>query len=132
MTKVEKLPSEYDQGWELCKSGVDYNQLTSDKKAIYDLAAKDYFNEKIKVKFSRHDGQAPNYLSSKYKDKWLDWKGKLISGGIYELPRGVVKFLRSLNVPRYKEVEFINEVGRKEFQLEIIGSEDRFSLQEVA
>lgn len=110
----------------------EYNRLTNEEKHCFDLAAKSYFNELVKVKFGRHDGQAENYLPVKYKDKWVSWTGNLLSGGVYTLPRRVMYFLRNISTPIYRERETINHLQKKEKVLEIVGEEPRFSCYEVA
>jgi hypothetical protein len=83
------------------------------------------FHKKVKVKFIRLD-QPENVLKVRVRNKDIDWKGQLKSGGTYELPVPVVKFLNNLAVPIFDEVkvEHGNVVHTETKQ---VGERNRFS-----
>lgn len=62
------------------------------------------FHKKVKVKFVRFE-QPENILKVRIRNKEIDWKGQLKSGGTYNLPIPVVKFLNKLAVPVFEEVK---------------------------
>jgi hypothetical protein len=62
------------------------------------------FHKKMKVKFVRME-QQENVLKVRLRNKDIDWKGQLKSGGTYQLPYPVVKFLNNLAVPVFTEVK---------------------------
>lgn len=57
-----------------------------------------------KVKF--HKMQQPeNVQKIRVRNKDIDWKGELKSGGTYDLPKPVIKFLSELSIPEFAEVK---------------------------
>jgi hypothetical protein len=62
------------------------------------------FYKKIKVKFQRFE-QQENVLKCRVRNKQIDWRGQLKSGGTYYLPVPVIKFLNNLAVPVFEEVK---------------------------
>lgn len=62
------------------------------------------FHKKMKVKFVRME-QQENVLKVRIRNKTIDWKGELKSGGTYLLPYPVVKFLNNLAIPVFSEVK---------------------------
>lgn len=83
------------------------------------------FHKKVKVKFQRFD-QPENILKVRVRNKDIDWKGQLKSGGTYDLPIPVVKFLNNLAVPIFAEVktEHGNAIHTETKQ---VGEQSRFS-----
>lgn len=61
------------------------------------------FHKKLKIKFQRME-QPENILKVRVRNKDIDWKGQLKSGGTYELPIPVVRFLNNLATPIFEEV----------------------------
>jgi len=62
------------------------------------------FYKKFKVKFHRFQ-QAENILKVRVRNKAIDWKGQLKSGGTYMLPLPVISFLNALSIPEFAEVK---------------------------
>lgn len=62
------------------------------------------FYKKVKVKFQRFE-QQENVLKCRVRNKHIDWRGQLKSGGTYYLPVPVIKFLNNLAVPVFEEVK---------------------------
>lgn len=83
------------------------------------------FYKKVKVKFHRFQ-QMENVLKVRIRNKDIDWKGQLKSGGTYFLPVPVVTFLNKLAMPIFAEVktEHGNVVHTETKQ---VGEEPRFS-----
>ena len=63
------------------------------------------FHKKVKIKFQRLDNQHENVLKVRLRNKYIDWKGQIKSGGTYTLPVPVVKFLNALATPEFAEVK---------------------------
>lgn len=87
------------------------------------------FHEKIRVKFQRFD-QPANVLKVWIRTKDIDWKGQLIPGKLYDLPKPVVKFLNKLSFPTFGEVKVENG-GDTKTETKQIGEVARFSCQRV-
>jgi len=87
------------------------------------------FHKKVKVKFQRFD-QPENVLKARVRNKEIDWKGQLIPGQIYDLPKPVVKFLNGIAEPIYGEVEVKNGSDTKT-ETKKIGERARFSCQVI-
>ena len=66
------------------------------------------FYKKYKTKFYRFQ-QMENVLKVRVRNKEIDWKGELKSGGTYMLPQPVINFLNKLSTPIFSEVK--NECG---------------------
>lgn len=83
------------------------------------------FYPKVKVKFHRFQ-QPENVLKVRLRNKDIDWKGQLKSGGTYYLPMPVITFLNKLATPVFAEVktEHGNVVHTETKQ---VGEEPRFS-----
>lgn len=62
------------------------------------------FYKKFKTKFHRFH-QSENVLKVRIRNKEIDWKGQLKSGGTYMLPLPVINFLNKLSTPEFAEVK---------------------------
>ncbi len=62
------------------------------------------FHKKVNIKFQRME-QPENVLKVRVRNKDIDWKGELKSGGTYMLPVPVIKFLNNLAIPVFEEVK---------------------------
>lgn len=62
------------------------------------------FYKKYKTKFYRFQ-QMENVLKVRIRNKEIDWKGELKSGGTYMLPMPVISFLNQLATPEFAEVK---------------------------
>lgn len=62
------------------------------------------FYKKLKTKFFRFQ-QMENVLKVRIRNKEIDWKGELKSGGTYMLPIPVINFLNKLATPDFAEVK---------------------------
>ena len=62
------------------------------------------FYKKFKTKFHRFQ-QHENVLKVRIRNKEIDWKGELKSGGTYMLPMPVINFLNKLSTPDFAEVK---------------------------
>lgn len=62
------------------------------------------FYKKMKVKFMKFE-QPENVQKVRVRNKEIDWRGELKSGGTYELPIPVIKFLNALATPVFAEVK---------------------------
>jgi hypothetical protein len=62
------------------------------------------FYKKFKTKFHRFQ-QMENVLKVRLRNKAIDWKGELKSGGTYMLPMPVITFLNKLATPDFSEVK---------------------------
>lgn len=83
------------------------------------------FHKKVKIKFQRFD-QPENILKVRVRNKDIDWKGQLKTGGTYELPIPVIKFLNNLAVPIFAEVK--SEHGSAvHTETKQVGERSRFS-----
>jgi hypothetical protein len=58
----------------------------------------------FKTKFHRFQ-QMENVLKVRVRNKEIDWKGQLKSGGTYMLPMPVINFLNKLATPEFAEVK---------------------------
>ena len=87
------------------------------------------FHKKVKVKFQRFD-QPENVLKARVRNKDIDWRGQLIPGQIYDLPKPVVKFLNGISEPIYGEVDVSNGSSTKR-ETKKIGERARFSCQVI-
>ena len=65
------------------------------------------FYKKYKTKFYRFE-QPENVLKARVRNKEIDWKGELKSGGTYMLPQPVISFLNKLATPKFAEVKVEN------------------------
>jgi len=85
------------------------------------------FYKAVKVKFYRFE-QPQNVLKVRVRNKHIDWKGQLKSGGTYMLPMPVITFLNGLATPEFAEVktEYGNAVHTETKQ---VGEQPRFSCQ---
>lgn len=83
------------------------------------------FYKKYKTKFYRFQ-QMENVLKVRIRNKEIDWKGQLKSGGTYMLPMPVINFLNGLATPEFAEVktEHGNAVHTETKQ---VGETPRFS-----
>lgn len=86
------------------------------------------FYEKIKVKFQRFD-QPENVLKARVRNKDIDWKGQLIPGQTYMLPKPVIKFLNNIAEPIFSEVTCTDGSALKETKQ--TGERSKFSCQVV-
>lgn len=83
------------------------------------------FYKKVKIKFQRFE-QQENVLKVRIRNKDIDWKGQLKSGGTYELPVPVIKFLNNLSTPIFAEVK--SEHGNATHtETKQVGEQSRFS-----
>lgn len=87
------------------------------------------YHEKMTVKFQRFD-QPENVLKTRVRNKDIDWTGALKPGKTYDLPVPVVKFLNSLAVPIYEEVE-VKDGGETVRETQQVGERPRFSCMPV-
>ena len=62
------------------------------------------FYKKVKVKFHKMH-QPENVQKIRVRNREIDWKAQLKSGGTYMLPIPVVKFLNKLSIPIFAEVK---------------------------
>ena len=62
------------------------------------------FYKKFKTKFHRFQ-QHENVLKVWVRNKEIDWRGQLKSGGTYMLPLPVINFLNKLATPEFAEVK---------------------------
>lgn len=62
------------------------------------------FYKKYKTKFYRFE-QPENILKARVRNKEIDWRGQLKSGGTYQLTMPVINFLNKLATPEFKEVK---------------------------
>lgn len=62
------------------------------------------FYKKYKTKFHRFE-QMENVLKIRIRNKNIDWKGQLKSGGTYMLCMPVINFLNGLATPEFAEVK---------------------------
>lgn len=62
------------------------------------------FYKLYKTKFVRFE-QRENVLKVRVRNKQIDWKGQLKSGGTYMLPMPVINFLNNLATPEFAEVK---------------------------
>lgn len=62
------------------------------------------FYKKYKTKFYRFQ-QQENVLKARVRNREIDWKGQLKSGGTYMLTMPVINFLNGLATPEYAEVK---------------------------
>ena len=105
-------------------------QFDKHAQPVYPIKVPDEsFHEKVRIKFQRFD-QPENVLKVWVRNKDIDWRGQLIPGSTYDLPRPVVKFLNKLAVPVYGEVEVKNG-GDTKTETQQIGERARFSCQRV-
>lgn len=83
------------------------------------------FYKKFKTKFHRFQ-QHENILKVRVRNKEIDWRGQLKSGGTYMLPMPVITFLNKLATPDFAEVktEYGNAVHTETKQ---VGETPRFS-----
>lgn len=86
------------------------------------------FYPKVKVKFQRFD-QPDNVLKARVRNREIDWKGQLIPGKVYDLPKPVVRFLNRLAEPIFKEVK--SNDGDSLYETKQVGEKSRFSCQVV-
>jgi hypothetical protein len=82
-----------------------YNRLCIHERNKMKIKVPDEsFYKKFKTKFHRFQ-QAENILKVRIRNKDIDWKGQLKSGGTYMLPMPVIQFLNKLATPEFAEVK---------------------------
>ena len=62
------------------------------------------YYKKYRTKFYRFQ-QQENVLKARVRNREIDWKGQLKSGGTYMLTMPVINFLNGLATPEYAEVK---------------------------
>lgn len=62
------------------------------------------FYKKYKTKFHKFQ-QMENVQKIRIRNKEIDWRGQLKSGGTYMLPLPVINFLNKLSIPEFAEVK---------------------------
>ena len=83
------------------------------------------FYKKYKTKFFRFQ-QQENILKVRIRNKEIDWKGQLKSGGTYMLPLPVINFLNRLATPEFAEVKTENG-NATHTETKQVGETPRFS-----